>query len=83
MKPVRFQGATSVLVAPANWDESAQGVCEDLPVRRDGYVVESCWTPSPAELDALNRGGAVRLTVVGANHPVVALDAVEPDELAA
>ncbi len=83
MRPVQFNGVTRILAPPANWDGGELGPCDELPVREDGYTIESLWRPSETELDTLNRGGAVRLTVVGAQHPVVALDAVEPEAVAA
>lgn len=83
MRPVNFLGVTRILGPPANWDPAELGPCDELPIRQDGFTIESVWRPTPEELATLNRGGGVRLTVVGAQHPVVSLDAVEPEALAA
>lgn len=83
MRPVNFAGVTRILGPPANWDGGELGPCGELPVRQDGHVIESVWRPTPEELALLNRGGGVRLTVIGVAHPVVALDAVAPEAIAA
>jgi hypothetical protein len=69
---------------PENWDEATQGKCEELSVAVDeaGYLV-SWWKPSPEELERLNRGHAVTLSIGQMVHPVVALGTSEhpiPDE---
>ncbi len=38
----------------------------------------SHWTPTPAELEALNKGANVTLLVMGSSHPPIRLDVGEP-----
>lgn len=61
MTPVAFAEATTMLGPP--------GGCEDevvqLPVRRTGGTIVSCWRPSPAELAEIIRTGVVWLAVWG------------------
>ena len=63
--------------APKNWDAERDGPCETLPtisVEHNGGVVHaSFWQPDPAELELLNRGGALELHVLQPAHPVVSL----------
>lgn len=77
MIPARIEGTDIVIGAPPNWDERESGRCMGLPVRlteRGGNRwMESAWRPSPAELDALNRGACVLLMVSAAAHPVVSI----------
>lgn len=51
--------------------------CSDLHVRvaeDDGIrTISSAWFPTPAELELLNQGAPVVLTIWGNGHPVVAL----------
>lgn len=65
----------AILGAPAGMpiDE-----CAALPVTRIYYsdgtpAVASFWKPTPDELALLNRGQAVRLTVLGGTHPPLVL----------
>lgn len=65
----------AVLGAPAGMpiDE-----CNALPITRIQYsdgtpAVASYWKPTPDELALLNRGQAVRLTVLGGTHPPLML----------
>lgn len=52
--------------------------CNALPITRIQYsdgtpAVASYWLPTPDELALLNRGFAVRLTVLGNTHPPLML----------
>ena len=65
MEPVKFSGMNAVYKAPG---------CDDLPAfkdQKDGVIcVTSCWRPSREELDILNSGGCVCLSVIGGQPPV-------------
>lgn len=70
MKPVKIAGAHVRYVAPKSWDAEANGECDDLWVRKADGVCESAWRPSPLELQQLNAGASVVLTVFGGQPPV-------------
>lgn len=84
MLAARIQGATRVLGAPADWDETKAGVCGGLPVLDlpgEGggpHRMVSAWEPLPEEIDAIKAGGPVLLFITGAAHPVVALAVQDP-----
>ena len=74
MKCVPFEGQTSVLGAPPDWDERKNGPCDGLPVKweaGEGFV--STWEFTPEEIAALYSGGKLRLRVYSSSHPPVAL----------
>lgn len=77
MNPRRIDGATMVLGAPADWHDTHDGRCMGLPVRvidcQNSLYLVSAWEPTPAELEALNRGETVKLWIMGTSHPVVSL----------
>ena len=56
MIPKRIVGTTHYLGAPKGWKPETDGDCAHLAVRFNGYVSESAWEPTPAELAALNAG---------------------------
>jgi hypothetical protein len=70
MIPRRIQNATHALGAPLDWDSEKHGNCVRLWVRAEGGTYASAWEPTPDELDALNAGGSVVLTIVGGQPPV-------------
>lgn len=70
MIPNRIPGATHKFGAPAGMEDQ----CSTLWVRALDGCLMSLWEPTPDELAALMDGGTVRLTIVGATHPPVALD---------
>lgn len=75
MKHIRIDGANANPGAPKDWRPSRDGECGALPVRAtfDGtrpIKCESAWMPTPQEMDALNNGGCVILTVAGWQVPV-------------
>lgn len=68
MQPLRIINATRILAetqdeyyALAIRDEVVDGVNQ----------MTSVWEPTPAELNDLANGGAVRLTILGNGHPPV------------
>lgn len=40
----------------------------------DTPCMETLWEPTPAELEKLNRGGYIKLRVLGTGHPPVMLE---------
>lgn len=72
MRPINFEGMTTIFTKPQGWDTERDGVCFDLPVMRraDGECV-SMWKPTAAELKQLAAGAAVRLSIVGGQPPVM------------
>ena len=84
MIPHHFHGQSRVLEAPEGWDHKEQGECVGLPVRyereTDGRVwgCTSAWKPTAEELAALNAGGAVLVTCVGGQPPMM-IGACEAD----
>ena len=69
----RIENATRVL-------GRAQGYL-GLPVRDEigpqGPQMVTAWEPTPAEIEAINRGEPVYLTILGTGHPPVRLTAGE------
>ena len=65
MKPVPFSTMNCNYTAPG---------CEDLPARQEevnGHLeVVSVWQPSQEELNILNAGGMICLSVIGGQPPV-------------
>lgn len=70
MLPVRIAGTTHTLGAPKDWDESVDGKCCGLAIRFVDGCCQSAWQPTPKELDILNAGGSVVLSIVGNQPPV-------------
>lgn len=71
-----IDGFSRVFGAPADWD-GKDTTCGALPVRDvhtpEGPFMVSAWEPTPAELEAIQRGETVKLWIRGSGHPVVAL----------
>lgn len=70
MISARIANATRRLGAPTGWDEARDGVCVGLDVLIDGNAFTSCWEPTADELERLNAGAKIYLTVVGGQPPV-------------
>lgn len=71
----RIVGTTIVLGAPAGWKEQTDDAnCVGLAVRVETLgrltVCHSAWEPTPEELERLNAGASVILSVVGGQPPV-------------
>jgi len=67
--PRRIKGTTHTFTAPDDWDGEYE--CHDLHARIiDGKIVQSAWEPTPKELEILNRGGSVILSIWGSQPPV-------------
>lgn len=76
MNKIQHPSNNGVLGAPAGWDQN-QLPCSALPITRtewDGVpAIVSFWKPTPEELEALNKGAAVFLSIVGNSMPPVAI----------
>lgn len=83
MNPGNIYGATRVLGAPAEWDQS-QGECAGLPILdRDtpnGPAMISEWVPTAEERERLVQGLPVHVWVFGHGHPVLAVSVGEVAE---
>lgn len=77
MEIVKIEGATRVLGAPADWDNT-QGECVGLPIvdHPEGWMISE-WRPTQEEMRALIEGGSIRLWVQGSAHPAVSIEAIE------
>jgi hypothetical protein len=82
MMPVPTKNATHLFGKPKEWDESVRGPVRTLSVRVEdtvrGKEFVSTWKPTLEEIQALQDGGTILLTVGGVQPPV-ALH-VEPTE---
>jgi hypothetical protein len=77
MKFVRHPTNNHTYGAPENWDHS-KATCDALPVTVGndpafGVNIKSFWKPTEEELELLNAGRTVCLTIVGSGMPPVAL----------
>ena len=71
MIPKRICGANLYMTAPNHWDESKDGSCSGLAVRKIGdNIYQSAWEPTPAELKLLNAGGLVIISILGGQPPI-------------
>lgn len=81
MNSLELSNATRVLATEQ--DEYNALHIVDMPFADGTPAMHSLWEPTPEELEKLNRGGKVRLTILGAVHPPVALTAHSIEELQA
>lgn len=78
MDSIKTATTNSTLGPPESWTKERDGECTPLPITRtdDGrgnHIMQSTWVPDRDELDALNAGAPVILTIWGAMHPPVAV----------
>lgn len=77
MLPVRIEGATRILGAPAGWNPQSNGPCCGLAIKDEVVdampYMTSAWEPTPSDLQALTAGGRVMLRILGTGHPPVAM----------
>ena len=82
--PIRIMNATRTLGAPPGWDEERNGPCVGLPIRDEEWngtpVMTSAWEPTAEEIQALQGGAKIELTVIGTGHPPVSLSVVHRSE---
>lgn len=77
MSPIKHSICNDVLHAPGGDKD-----CADLHIYRHDGRVWSFWTPSPEELAAIVKGGAIALCVVGETHPPLSMNVMVPDHKA-
>ena len=70
MEPIKLINATRTLAT--DQDEYGDLDIVDAELGGANYMY-SVWEPSATELEALNKGGRVRLGIMGAKHPPVDL----------
>ena len=78
MKPTKIAGATNCMKAPSNWKYPSTP-CEDLFIRcvikqpDNMPTVTSAWLPTKEELEALNKGCPILLTIITTQplHPMM------------
>jgi hypothetical protein len=73
---IHFNEVNRIYKAPADWNDSVNGPCADLPVKRTDDFAISRWQPSYEELQTLNSGGAIEIAIAG-GQPAIAVSAVE------
>ncbi len=73
MKSIPIKGHTRRIGAPVNWDHSEKGICHTIEVLDEGGWMMSAWLPTPKELEQLNAGYPIILSIGGNRHPVVSL----------
>lgn len=78
MKACNFPGAR-LIGAPANWNADLDGsvgtifVVDAVDTLSGMNFMYSVYQPTSADLAALNAGGAIRLGIMGKQHPVFQL----------
>lgn len=75
MNPITVRGSNGDFTEPKDWDETKDGKCSPLPVRREtndrGRIMHySNWMPTDEEVETLRAGGVVELLCVGIQPPV-------------
>jgi hypothetical protein len=74
MRPVKIKDQNADFVKPLDWDDTRDGSCGSLPIRRESVGIYnyhySAWKPDIEELKLLARGGVVELCCVGIQPPV-------------
>lgn len=69
MTPIRRSVDDVERKPPPTWNEEKDGPCTAMPFRIiEGNHLEIAFHPDDAELEALNHGGVVILTIAGPNH---------------
>ncbi len=71
MTPTIQPGMNFQLMPPTTMPEGR--TCEALMAFRTPELIMTCWKPTPAEITALVAGAVVVLSVLGSQHPPVAL----------
>lgn len=74
MEKCRVRNQNTDFGKPEGWDESKDGTCGSLPIRKEQIGRRqyhfSNWRPSAVELAELVAGGVVELCCVGVQPPV-------------
>ena len=82
MQAGRIQGATRVLGKSQGFIglPIRDGIAKSVLDQPDVPYMTSAWLPTPKELDALNKGAAVHVRIVGTQHPPIAVEVGEIPE---
>lgn len=78
MLPLRISNATRIL-AEGQDEYHALAILDERDESGVNHMT-SVWEPTPAELEDLKAGGAVRLTIIGGAHPPVMITTQPPPE---
>lgn len=81
MNSIDFHGATHRFGAPVDWNEELNGPCDTLSVLvaelpSGAKSFSSVWVPTVEELELLNKGSGVVLTIIG-TQPALAMGITE------
>ncbi len=68
MRCVEFEGQTHLLNPPPSME---RGSCGALPIFAQGGRLTSVWKPTQEEIEALQNGAHVALTILSDVHPPV------------
>lgn len=77
MRFLPFKESTRRFAPPSGWDQELDGPCGTLEIldhvdlQSGANFMYSLWRPTKEELVALADGGAIRLGIMGAVHPVI------------
>lgn len=83
MMPIDFKEANFTFIKPSNMTDEE---CGDLRVFKGKYeqdgtpVIISKWQPSKEDIEAINRGEGIYLSIVGHGMPPVSLFTENPFE---
>jgi hypothetical protein len=77
MRTIPIKGCTRRIGATAGWDHEKDGLCHTIEVldqEVDGHNwMQTAWLPTVRELEQLNAGYPIILSILGTRHPVVSL----------
>lgn len=68
-------------------DQMSDEECRDLKVRvqrfqigsgRECFAFTSAWSPTPQELEAIQAGANIELTIIGMSHPPISISVGTP-----
>jgi hypothetical protein len=81
MKPTVHPSTTRVLKPPKDWNHEAMGVCDDLAITDTQTPhglpqILSFWRPTTEELQLLQSGGAIVMSIIAVSIPPVSLAVV-------
>ena len=80
MIKINHPDSNHIFNPPQGWDQN-QLPCDSLHVVVGDYCgqpsITSHWQPSDEELEMLNRGGVIALSIIGLGMPPVAINIVE------
>lgn len=66
MEAIKFEESNEVLRC-----EEGDYSCKDLPIHRAKNFIVSCWSPTPEELEEIQRTGKIYFICTGQLHPAM------------